>query len=319
LCKLSLADDALLHGYFWFIDRVIRLVWRLMSKMNAEAIITFLDLMETLSFNRTAERLGLTQSTVSARIANLESGLNTKLFVRSRSGTTPTAAGTRFQNYAETMNREWNAAKRATQINANNALSMRIGIQTDLAANHIGEWVLQIRREFPEAAINIELDYSGQMCRDILSGDMDCAVLFTPRQALDLHFEEIGVTQYRMVSSYCSKISDLTANQFHNANYAPAFARAQREALPEGLVGPVTIGQNIAVCGLLQTIGGAAYVLAQSALELVASKNFDFVSDAQIIEQPVYFCTHIRNRPAKLQRRIAALAKQRFRTAETAT
>lgn len=282
--------------------------------MNAEAITTFLDLMETRSFNRTAERLGLTQSTVSARIVALEAGLGAKLFLRSRSGTEPTAAGIRFQDYAETMNREWNAAKRATQIGANNTLAMRIGIQTDLAATHIGEWVSQIRREFPDAALNIELDYSSQMCRDILAGDMDCAILFTPRHALDLHFEEIGAAHYRLVSSYCQTIADLKADQFHNANYAPVFARAQAAVLPEGLVGPVTIGQNIAVCGLLQTLGGAAYVLIDSAFELVATGKFAFVKDAPEIEQPVYFCTHIRNRPARLQRRIAALAKERFRT-----
>ncbi len=280
--------------------------------MNAEAISTFLDLMETRSFNRTAERLGLTQSTVSARILALETGLKAKLFTRSRSGTVPTAAGLRFQDFAETMNRQWNAAKRATQIGANSTFAMRIGIQTDLAASHIGEWVSQIRQEFPDAALNIELDYSSQMCRDILAGDMDCAILFTPRYALDLHFELIGTSRYRLVSSYCKELSGLAADRFYNANYAPVFARSQADALPENMVGPVTIGQNIAVCGLLQTLGGAAYVLAQSAGELVASGSFAFVIDAPEIEQPVYFCTHIRNRPARLQRRIAALAKERF-------
>lgn len=284
--------------------------------MNAEAITTFLDLMETLSFNRTAERLGLTQSTVSARIAALEVGLNARLFTRSRSGTLPTPAGVRFRDYAETMNREWNAAKRATQIGSNAKLAMRIGIQTDLAANHIGEWVSQIRREFPDAAMNIELDYSSQMCRDILAGDMDCAIMFTPRHALDLHFEEIGASHYRMVSSYCSTLADLKSDQFYNANYAPVFSRAQREILQHDLVGPVTIGQNIAVCGLLQSLGGAAYVLIESAFDLVATGKFTFVKDAPEIEQPVYFCSHIRNRPARLQRRIAALAKERFRTSK---
>ncbi len=282
--------------------------------MNPDAISTFLDLMETRSFNRSAERLGLTQSTVSARIAALEAGLNAKLFTRSRSGTAPTAAGLRFHTYAETMNREWNAARRATQTGANSATAMRIGIQTDLAASHIGEWVMQIRQEFPDAALTIELDYSSQMCHDILAGDMDCAVLFTPRHALDLHFEWVGAAQYRLISSYCNKVAGLKPEQFHNANYAPVFARAQREALPEGMAGPVTLGQNIAVCGLLQTLGGAAYVLAQSASVLVKTGAFSWVDDAAEIEQPVYFCTHIRNRPARLQRRMAVLAKERFRT-----
>ena len=40
--------------------------------MQIELIETFLDLLETRSFNRTAERLGVTQSTVSGRVRALE-------------------------------------------------------------------------------------------------------------------------------------------------------------------------------------------------------------------------------------------------------
>jgi len=40
--------------------------------MQIEHLETFLDLMETNSFNRTAERLNLTQSTVSGRIQALD-------------------------------------------------------------------------------------------------------------------------------------------------------------------------------------------------------------------------------------------------------
>ena len=36
--------------------------------MTPELLDTFLDLVETRSFHRSAERLGLTQSTVSARV-----------------------------------------------------------------------------------------------------------------------------------------------------------------------------------------------------------------------------------------------------------
>ena len=39
--------------------------------MQIELIDTFLDLCETRSFNRSAERLGITQSTVSGRIRSL--------------------------------------------------------------------------------------------------------------------------------------------------------------------------------------------------------------------------------------------------------
>ena len=48
--------------------------------MQIDLIDTFLDLCETRSFNRTADRLGVTQSTVSARVKTLENALGAAAF-----------------------------------------------------------------------------------------------------------------------------------------------------------------------------------------------------------------------------------------------
>ncbi len=50
--------------------------------MQLDQIDTFLDLCETKSFHQTAERLGVTQSTVSSRIKSLETSLGARLFKR---------------------------------------------------------------------------------------------------------------------------------------------------------------------------------------------------------------------------------------------
>jgi DNA-binding transcriptional LysR family regulator len=63
--------------------------------MNLDLLDTFFDLLETRNFNRTAERLGTTQSTVSMRVRALETAVGAKLFQRGRAGATPTASGTR--------------------------------------------------------------------------------------------------------------------------------------------------------------------------------------------------------------------------------
>ncbi|MEH6775909.1 MAG: LysR family transcriptional regulator, partial [Cereibacter changlensis] len=80
--------------------------------MQIELLETFLDLVETRSFNRSAERLGVTQSTVSARIAALETALGARLFDRSRAGTEPTMEGRRFEPHARSLRHEWNEARR---------------------------------------------------------------------------------------------------------------------------------------------------------------------------------------------------------------
>ncbi len=57
-----------------------------MRPMQIELLDTFLDLIETRSFHRTAERLHITQSTVSARVQALEAAVGGRLFTRSRAG-----------------------------------------------------------------------------------------------------------------------------------------------------------------------------------------------------------------------------------------
>lgn len=272
--------------------------------MQIELLETFLDLMETKSFNRTAERLGLTQSTVSARVQTLEHTLGRKLFTRSRAGTEPTAAGQRLLEYARSLRQQWNEARRAVTSAGNFAQSMRIGMQHDLAASHIGEWVSEFRRILPDTSFYIELDYSNQMSADLMSGELDLAILFTPKHMPDLHYELIGEISYRMISSDVSQISAIDPQSYIFTNYSPAFDKAHRQVVAALSEAPLASGQNITVCGLLNARGGTAYVLEESAREMVESGRFRLVEDAPPIPQAIYLALHLRNRHSHVHRRL---------------
>ncbi len=280
--------------------------------MNPEFIETFLDLMETASFNRTAERLGITQSTVSNRIATLEGQLGRKLFARSRAGTRATAAGQRFLSHALSLRHEWNEARRSVSDAGIYARALRIGIQADLAANHIGEWVSDIRKALPQASIYVEVDYSNQMGADVLAGELDLAVMFTPRHMTDLNYENVGEIRYVMVSTDAPRIEDVAADRYIRANYSPAFDRAHRHILPALSAAPVASGLNTAICGLLASLGGSAFVLEESADELAGSGAFRKVGGVDPIVQPVYVAVHLRNRHAHVHRRLTAIIKRYF-------
>ena len=114
--------------------------------MQIELIDTFLDLIETRSFHRTAERLDVTQSTVSSRVLALETAVGARLFVRSRAGTEPTTEGKRFEPHARALRHEWNQAKRRILLPQRAAHLVRIGIQNDLSALYLGNWVAGFRR-----------------------------------------------------------------------------------------------------------------------------------------------------------------------------
>jgi LysR family transcriptional regulator, flagellar master operon regulator len=272
--------------------------------MQIELLETFLDLMETKSFNRTADRLNLKQSTVSARINTLETMFGKKLFTRSRAGTQPTPAGYRLLDHARALRHQWNEARRSVQSTGNFDQSMRIGIQHDLASNHIADWVAGFRTILPKAAFYIDLDFSNQMSVDLLAGELDLSILYTPKNMPDLHNELIGEVGYRLISSNARRIADIEPESYIFTRFSPAFEKVHNPMMADLSEAPLSSGQNITVCGLLSSLGGSAYVLEESATEMVAAQGFDYVEDAPRIPQGVYCAMHLRNRHSHVHRRL---------------
>lgn len=275
--------------------------------MQIDLIETFLDLMETRSFNRTAERLNVTQSTISHRVNALEAEFNRKLFVRGKGGTVPTAAGFRLLDHAKALQSQWHEAARAVEAAGTYERAMRIGIQHDVAEAVAGPFLKAARAELPRTSIYLEADYSNQMNRDLGAGDLDLAVLYTPHHLPDLHYEHIGEISYILVSTSARMVSEIRLEDYIYANYSPAFDRAHRLALPQFAASPVATGRNLILSELLTTLGGAAYVTRATAAELARKGVAQAVTDAPEITQAVHAATNVRSRHAHQHRRLVAV------------
>ena len=273
--------------------------------MQIDQLDTFLDLIETRSFHRTAERLHITQSTVSARVQALEHATGARLFVRSRAGTDLSTEGLKFEPHARALRHAWAEARRAVEPSPA-ALTLRIGIQNDLAAGQIGAWLVNFRRALPECGFYIEPDYSVQMCRDINLGVLDFAVLYSPQPLPDLHIVSMGEVRYRLVSAEGSRRADVSALTYIRGSYSAAFDQTHRIRMPEHSVALLASGQNGAVVGMLQAMGGSGFVLEDSARTLVAA-GFQMVTDVEPIGQPIYAVMHQRHRTSRMHRRLTQI------------
>ena len=275
--------------------------------MQIELIETFLDLCETKSFNQTAERLGMTQSTVSGRIKSLEAIVGRRLFQRSRSGTALTTEGLRFEPHARSLRHDWVSALNATRDTTIAGVTMRIGLQHDLVGVEINGLISAFRDTLPQTAFLIEADYSGQMCSDLISGAQDIAVLYTPRPQPDLYFETLGEVQYVMLSTQATHLAQVDKGSYILANYAPAFAHTHAALLPELTHVSLSIGQNAAMVDLLTSLSGTAYVMRHSAKALVDAGTCNYVKDAPVITQPVLAGLNLRNRHRPAFKRLVGL------------
>lgn len=284
--------------------------------MQTDLIDTFLDLMETNSFNRTADRLGVKQSTISTRVQTLEGLLGATLFQRSRAGTQPTAAGLGFLPHARALRHEWNEGRRAISGGGERGTRLRIGLQSDLATHHIGDLAQAMLAAIPGQNYYIEADFSLQMSEDVLSGLHDIAVLYTPFPHPDLHYERLGEVTYRLISTQARTLTEVDPETLVLASYSPAFEAAQRAALPLQPLAPIASGLSATVCGLISALGGSAYVLDRAATQMVARGAFA-VTDAPLIAQPVHSVLHVRRRHIASHRRLQSTMRAQFSDRES--
>lgn len=271
--------------------------------MHNELIETFLDLCETGSFTATADRLDVTQSTVSARVAALEAKLGHRLFRRGRAGTGLTAEGARFEPHARAIRLAWVDAQRAVDLPSRAELTLRLGFQPDLVGTSFGMWVAAIREVAPDAALYLEAVFSIPLAQGVLAGDLDLGIIFTQSPHPDLHFEPVGEIPYELVSSTPATVETVSLTDYILPDYSPAFLRLHGEHLPELSLGLTTVGQSDLALAMMRKMGGASYQPRSMMAELQA-EGFHLVDGAPVLSQPVFAVVHLRNRHRKLHKQV---------------
>ena len=146
--------------------------------MNLAEIQTFLAVVETRSLIRAAERLNVTQSTVTTRIDSLEERLGTRLLHRAKSGTELTSAGFKFQRYAELFAQLWGQAQYEVGLPQGFTGVCNVGCYVDLWEG-IGERFLDhMRTHQPNVAVAIWPGDQANIDRWLATGLIDMAFCY---------------------------------------------------------------------------------------------------------------------------------------------
>src|SRR5262245_36828228 len=150
--------------------------------MDIYQIRYFLAIVDTGNFSRAAERVHVTQPTLSAGIKKLEDELGVALFERTNREVKLTAAGEQFVNRARTISREMEQAKDEMKAVRTQAV-LRIGALKTLPMESLVGLISAFRQSHPEVLIELT-DGSDEEVRARLRRDqIDLA--FTVLQASD--------------------------------------------------------------------------------------------------------------------------------------
>ncbi|MCB0416701.1 MAG: LysR family transcriptional regulator, partial [Bdellovibrionales bacterium] len=147
----------------------------------------FLEVAHTLNISRAAERLGISQPTLSIAIQRLESNLGLALLVRTKSGVKLTHAGRKLSHQVQGLMREWERIQNEA-LKDEDELRGRytIGCHPSVALYALPLFLPKLMRENPELQIRLTHDLSRKITEDVISFKIDFGLVVNPWEHPDL-------------------------------------------------------------------------------------------------------------------------------------
>jgi DNA-binding transcriptional LysR family regulator len=168
--------------------------------MDIDQLKTFLEVCRQKSFSRAAEKIHVTQPSISAQIRSLENYLGHRLLERGGGKVTLTAAGRVFEPFAE------NCLSRLNHMVMTLADLERLprGALTVSANDSTALYVLPVffskfRRQYPRVALNIVRAERTKSLELVLDREVEFGVVSLPLKDKRLHVEVIHTDEFVLV------------------------------------------------------------------------------------------------------------------------
>ncbi len=149
--------------------------------MDLYQVRYFLTIAETGTFSRAAERLYLSQPSLSAGIKKLEQELGVALFERGGRRTVLTAAGQAFKERATVIMAQYQAALHELK-GFNDRPTLKVGVLSTLRVSELADLVHSFQQQYPHVTLEM-YDHPADALQDKLTqGAVDVAITMLGQQ-----------------------------------------------------------------------------------------------------------------------------------------
>lgn len=255
--------------------------------MDTELARTFLAVVAAGSFVGAAERLHVTQSTVSARIRTLEERLRCVLFVRNKAGTRLTAAGRRFQKHAGTLVRTVEQARHDIGVPHGFRASLTVGGRFGLWERFLLRWLPAIRAAAPEVSLRAEVGFDGDLMQGLIEGRLDIGVMYSPQNRPGLIVELILEETLVLVSTHPSTAPEPDPGYIH-VDWGPEFNEWQAATYAGSGAPAITANIGWLALSLVLARGGAGYFPIRLVSTHIDAGRLARVAGAPAFSLPAY-------------------------------
>ncbi|GIK81389.1 MAG: LysR family transcriptional regulator [Pseudorhodoplanes sp.] len=262
--------------------------------MDIDLARTFLEIVNTGSFMRAAERLHMSQTTISARIHSLEKRLGRPLFVRNKGGASLTPEGERFLRYAPTLVQLWERARHKVAVPAGRRAVLAAGGELSLWYPWLLKWLLWMRRSAPDIALRAQVNVPESLVSQVAEGVLDIAVMYAPHHRpglrVDLLFEErlVLVTTHAQPDEDGALSAGNIPEDYVYVDWGTDFALNHNISFPEAANPGLFVGLGPLALRYILEAGGTGYFRTRAVRRYIDSGQLHLVRGVPEFSYPAY-------------------------------
>lgn len=166
---------------------------------SLEDVLAFVRVVETGGFSRAAERLGVSKSIISRRVARLEADLGVRLLNRTTRGIAPTDAGLEFKMRCADILRQLEAAREAVACRERDiAGTLRLAVPLSFGITRLAPAIAAFAAKHPRLAIDLSVS---DRFADLVAEGFDAAIRVGVLADTSLMSRRLGTVQAFVVAS----------------------------------------------------------------------------------------------------------------------
>jgi DNA-binding transcriptional LysR family regulator len=257
--------------------------------VDIDLLKTFLEINRTRHFGKASENLFVTQSTVSARIRQLEEIVGAPVFTRTRNDIQLTAAGQRLLHHAENILTIWNQARQQIAVDSDQQVPFSVAGVPSMWDIVLQDWLNKACKKRHRLSISAEVINHDTIVRRLRDGTLDLGFTFDPLNISEIESKEILRIPLIMVSSKDKlTVEQATQTDYVLVDWGTTFSTMHARTFPDLPSPHLRTSQGRIALGNLLVNGGTAYLAEPMVKHQLAKGKLYRVKGAPEIERPAF-------------------------------
>jgi len=159
---------------------------------SASDLTYFIEVSSALNLSRAAERLGISQPSLTLAIQRLEHSIGTPLFYRSKKGVTLTQSGKQLMIHARELLQRWDTIRTKALASVHEIQgSYTLGCHPSVALYSLSSFLPDLLEKHPRLEIKLIHNLSRKITESVISMEVDMGIVVNPIKHPDLIIRKI--------------------------------------------------------------------------------------------------------------------------------